>query len=200
MKIDEIPDGGGCGGGPDGPARESTYNGSYAVTAGEISFLARIALPPAVPTRPVVSILAGDLIPDGHVEIRGGMGVRITGGPPPGLPAGSGTTNGVEVAAGPIGTISLKRGLLPVDQKVELTPAGITINAGSMPVKIESLSEITLSVAGGLSKIRIGPEGITIEGPIVRISGTALTEVKGTMTTVQATAINKISGALTMIG
>ncbi len=51
-----------------------------------------------------------------------------------------------------------------------MTPTGIKINAGSMPVTIESLTGITLSVAGGVAKIKIGPEGVTIEGLTVRLS------------------------------
>ena len=81
-----------------------------------------------------------------------------------------------------------------------MRPPRADVNAGSMPVEIESLSEITLSVAGGVTKIRLGPEGVTIEGLTLRLSASILAEIKGTMTTVQAAALNKISGSVTMIG
>ena len=121
----------------------------------------------------------------------------------PGLvfhPAGKLPAGCVDVVAGQLGSINLERGLMPTDQRIEMTPAGIKINAGTMPVEIESLTGITLSVAGGMTKIRLGPEGVTIEGLTLRLSASILAEIKGTMTTVQATALNKVSGAVTMIG
>ncbi len=51
-----------------------------------------------------------------------------------------------------------------------MTPSGITVDAGAMPVTIQSLTQITLSVAGGLSTITLGPEGVTIQGVLVQIN------------------------------
>lgn len=201
MKLDERPAGGGSGGGPD-RQQETWVDAQYSVNANQICLTAMPAVPapPTPPERSSIVLLAAGTGLDGMVDVRGSLGVRVSAGPPPGLPASTETTNGVEVVAGQLGSVTIKRGLLPTDQRIELTPAGITVNAGSMPVKIESLTEITLSVAGGVSKIRIGPEGVTIDAPLVKINALGLTEIKGTMMTVQATAMAKIGGAVTMIG
>ncbi len=201
MKQNERPAGGGSGGGPD-RQQETWVDAQYSVNANQICLTAMPAVPPppAPPERSSIVLLAAGTGVDGMVDVRGSQGVRVTAGPPPGLPASTTTTNGVEVVAGPLGSVTLQRGLLPTDQKIELTPTGITVNAGTMPVKIESLAEITLSVAGGLSKIRIGPEGVTIEAPVVKINALGLAELKGTLLTVQATGIAKLGGSLTMIG
>lgn len=200
MRSDRAPDGGGGGGGPLPGTQIVNTDGEYLIEGNQVTIVAQPPDPPAVPGRSIVTILAAGLGVDGLVDVRGSQGVRVTAGPPPALPAASASTNGVDVIAGQTGSINLERGLLPVDQKIEMTPAGIKINAGSMPVTIESLTGITLSVAGGVAKIKIGPEGVTIEGLTLRLSGQVLTEVKGLMTTVQSTAITKVSGALTMLG
>jgi hypothetical protein len=204
MSHEEPPPGGGSGGGPEGGHHEESHEGPYAITASHISLLANPAAPPLLPEEPVVSIGAGAPfgLPVGRVEVRAGQGVRLVAGPAPpvGPPGSSSSTRGVEVATGNLESIKLERGLLLTDQKIEMTPTGIKIDAGTMPVTIESLTGITLSVAGGVAKIKIGPEGVTIEGLTVRLSGQILTEVKGLMTTVQSSAVTKVSGAVTMLG
>jgi hypothetical protein len=108
---------------------------------------------------------------DGRIDMRGSQGVRITAGPPLLPPTTSDSTNGVEIIVGEIQNVTIQRGLLPgVDQKIEMTPSGITVDAGGMPVTIQSLTQITLSVAGGLSTITLGPEGVTIQGILVQIN------------------------------
>jgi hypothetical protein len=57
-----------------------------------------------------------------------------------------------------------------VDQKIEMTPGNITIDGGVGTITIQSLTEITLSVAGGLSSITLTPAGITIQGLLVQIN------------------------------
>jgi len=96
--------------------------------------------------------------------------VCITAGPPPLPPTASDSTNGVEIAVGELQNVTLQRGLLPIDQKIEMTPGSITVDAGVGTVTIQSLTQITLSVAGGLSTITLGPEGITIQGLMVKIN------------------------------
>ena len=46
----------------------------------------------------------------------------------------------------------------------------ITIDGGVGTITIQSLTEITLSVAGGLSSITLTPAGITIQGILVQIN------------------------------
>jgi len=200
MQQDREPDGGGAGGGPLSGTQTVATDGEYLISANQVTLSAAPPISPVVPGRSVITLLAAGTGLDGLVDVRGSQGVRVTAGPPPALPAASATTNGVDVVAGPLGSINLERGLLPVDQKIQMTPTGIKIDAGSMPVEIESLTSITLSVAGGVSRIKIGPEGVTIEGLTLKLSAAVLAEIKGTMTTVQAAAVNKVSGAVTMIG
>lgn len=68
-------------------------------------------------------------------------------------------------------SVTIQHGLLPdVDQKIEMTPEGITIDAGVGTLTIKSLTQITLSVAEGLSTITLGPEGIQIQGLLIQIN------------------------------
>jgi hypothetical protein len=121
--------------------------------------------------------------------------------PPVGPAVESESTNGVEIIVGEPGTVTLKRGFQPpAIQKIEMTQTGITIDAGVGKVTIESLTEIELSVAGGLSKIKLGPEGVTIEGLIVKLDATIQAKVQAIIATLTADALNQISGGITMIG
>lgn len=120
---------------------------------------------------PVVMIMADCKGNDGTVDINGSKGVRITAGPPSLPPVDSDSTDGVEIVTGETQNLTLQRGLIQgVDQMIQMTPSGITVDAGTMPVTIQSLTQITLSVAGGVSTITLTPEGITIQGVLVQIN------------------------------
>jgi hypothetical protein len=169
---------GGSGGSPDASANakdhSETFDGAFTVSAQAVAFMSRPPLPPAPPGPNVISLLATDLLgmgADGTVEVKGAKGVRLTAGPPTLVAAHSDSTNGLEIAVGEVQNVTIQRGLLPgVDQKIEMTPSGITIDAGAMPITIQSLTQITLSVAGGLSTITLAPEGVTIQGVLVQIN------------------------------
>ncbi len=162
--------GGGSGGGPGNGSRSQAVDGDYAVTANQISFLSRPPLPPAIPGPSAITLLAAGLGIDGKVDVRGTQSVRITAGPPPLPPTSDESTNGVEIAVGELQNVTLQRGLLPIDQKIEMKPGNITVDAGMGAVTIQSLTQITLSVAGGLSTITLGPEGITLQGILIKIN------------------------------
>lgn len=162
---------GGSGGGPGTMDHSQTYDGAYRIAANQVELLSRPPLPPAPPGPNVITVLAAGMGVDGKVDVRGSQGVRITAGPPLLPPTTSDSTNGVEIVVGEIQNVTIQRGLLPgVDQKIEMTPSGITVDAGAMPVTIQSLTQITLSVAGGLSTITLGPQGVTIQGILVQIN------------------------------
>jgi MspA len=111
------------------------------------------------------------LAPDGKVNLRGSQGVRVTAGPPLLPPTESDSVNGVEIIVGEAQNVIVQRGLLPgVDQKIEMTPGNITVDGGAGTITIQSLTEITLSVAGGMSSITLTPAGITIQGILVQIN------------------------------
>jgi len=156
-----------------GGGRDSmqSIDGAFVVTANQVEFLSRPPLPPLPPEPSVITLLAAGVAPDGQVNVRGSQGVRITAGPPLLPPTQSDSTNGVEIVVSEVQNVTIQRGLLPgVDQKIEMTPSGITVDAGAMPVTIQSLTQITLSVAGGLSTITLGPQGVTIQGILIQIN------------------------------
>lgn len=175
MEEDVIRDGGGSGGGSQDPGDQTqSVNGGWKIQANQIDLLCRPPLPPAIEGDCIISIAAANVMTmGGRVNVRGLAGVRITAGPPPLPETNSNSTQGVEIEVGEIQNVTIKRGLIDgVDQKIEMTPTGITVDGGAMPITIQSLTKITLSVAGGLSSIELSPEGITIQGmPLVTIQG-----------------------------
>jgi hypothetical protein len=170
MNPERYDIGGGSGGGPGTLDHTHSFDGAYSISASQLELLSRPSVPPTSPGPNVITILAAGMGTDGLVNVRGSQGVRITSGPPLLPPTSSDSTNGVEVIASEAQKITIQRGLLPVDQKIELTPSGITVDAGIGEITIQSLTKITLSVAGGLSTITLGPEGITIQGILVKIN------------------------------
>ena len=185
---------------PEAGNHNESFDGHFSIAANQVELLARPPLPPSVPGQSVINILAAGLGIDGLVDIRGSQGVRVTAGPPPLLPASSASTNGVEILAGEIGTVTLQRGLLPIDQKMEMTPEGITIDAGVGKVTIKSLTQIELSVAEGMTKLTLGPEGVTIQALQINLSATVQAQIQGVIAQLTGTAMTQISGGITMIG
>lgn len=171
MVTDERNGGAGSGGGPDSKFRHFSTEGRFSVSANQMLLVSRPPTPPVIPEPCIITIAAPGLGVDGKVDISGSQGVRITAAPLGLVPTDSESTNGVEVMVGETQNVTVQRGLIPgVDQKIEMTPTGITVDGGTMPVTIQSLTQITLSVAGGLSTITLGPEGITIQGLLIQIN------------------------------
>jgi hypothetical protein len=163
--------GGGSGGGPEDGAHSNSYDGRYSIAANEVEFVSRPPIPPAVPGPYIISLLAAGMGTDGRVEVRGTQGVRVTTGPPLLPPGSSESTNGVEVVVGETQNITIQRGLVPgVDQQIEMEPGSIVVDGGVGTVTVQSLTEVKLSVAGGLSSITLTPAAIIIQGPLVMIN------------------------------
>jgi hypothetical protein len=172
----DAPAGGGSGGGGGDGDDAHSVEGRYAVTANGVEIISRT--PGAIPRRNVITLLAtgeeetgeGD---GGHVEVRGNAGVRITAGPP--VPVGPSTssdqTNGVEITVAETQTVKIQLclGLGPVPvvplPKIEMSSGGIEIDAGD-----SLFGTGTLTLKAGQSSITLGPEGITIKGPLVEIN------------------------------
>jgi hypothetical protein len=170
--------GGGSGGGLN-PNHSASATGTYQIAANQIDLLSQPPIPPAEPDPCVVTVLAAGVEPeDGLVNVRGTAGVRITAGPLEDPPTYSPETQGVEIMVSEEQTVTIQRGLLPTDQIVEMSEEGITLSSGGAELTItdtgeiiiESLTEITLAVAGGAASISITPEGITITGVLVEIN------------------------------
>jgi hypothetical protein len=193
--------GGGTGGGL-GPAdRSESVDGVYTIAANQFTVLARPPIPPAIPGPSHIDLVATGLGVDGQVTVRGSQGVRVTAGPPPALPTGSSTTNGVEIIVGEAGNLTLQRGLLPeIDQKMELTPGAVTIDGGAGTVTIKSLTKIELSVCEGVAKITIDPTGVTIDALMIKLSAQVMAQIQGVMAQLSGDAMTQISGGITMIG
>jgi hypothetical protein len=176
MKPDTNKSGAGSGGSPvtvDELVTQYTdnYDGVYALGANRIELMARPPLPPAPPNPSNITLLASGLGIDGKVDIRGSQGVRITSGPPMLPPTTSDSTNGVEIIASELQNVTIQRGLIPVvDQKIEMTPGAIMVDGGAGTITIQSLTEIKIQVAGGVSSITLTPVGIIIQGPLVMIN------------------------------
>jgi hypothetical protein len=86
-------------------------------------------------------------------------------------PTTSSSTDGIEVIASEAQKITIQRGLIPaVDQLIEMDPGSIMIDGGVGTITVQSLTEIKLQVAGGVSSITLTPAGIIIQGPIVMIN------------------------------
>lgn len=179
--IDITELGGGSGGGPDGD-RDHSVAGAYVVAANSVELFSRVpqAADPAslVPPAPSTIILhaAGEtpvgVGPGGTVNLRGNQGVRITAGPPLGplLPTVSDSTDGVEVAVAPEQSISVQQGLETVGPSIKMAAEGLTIDGGMAPVTIQSMTSITIQVAGGVASITLSPAGIVIQGLLVSVN------------------------------
>jgi hypothetical protein len=187
MTEDELKrGGGGSGGGDDGDNTVQQADGVYEITANQILMITQDPdkdspyLDPETPhaNDHVITILAAGKLPafaDGKVDIRGSKGVRITTGPAitvPPVPATSDSTDGVEIVASETQNITIQRGLLPTDQKIEMCPGVINIDSGVGPgiISIKSFTSIELSVCDGVSKISLTPAGIILQGPIIMIN------------------------------
>jgi hypothetical protein len=173
--------GGGSGGGPGGD-RDVDLAGTYSVSANSVEFISRVpqagdplSLVPPGPN--CITLLATGQTPvgvgpGGTVNLRGNQGVRITAGPPLGplLPTASDSTDGVELAVAPEQKITLQQGLEQVGPGVEMSATGITIDGGLAMVTIQSLTSVTLQVAGGIASITLSPAGVEIKGLLVNIN------------------------------
>jgi len=168
--------GGGSGGGDDdGPNIIKTAECSYQIAANQVVLLTKPPTDPNPGAKPVPNVItilaAGNELIDGNVDVRGSKGVRITTGPPPLLPVKSDSTDGVEIIVSETQNVTVQRGLMPtIDQSITMTPGNITIDGGVGTVTIQSMMEIKLSVAGGVSSITLTPAGVIIKGPLVMIN------------------------------
>lgn len=170
MPVEDKQQGGGSGGGPDLDQHQE-FMGTFGVAANQVSLVSRPPFPPAPAAPYVIKILAPGAGQDGFVDVRGSKGVRITTGPPPLPPTHSDSTNGMEVEVSEAQNITLKRGLIPmVDQKIEMAPGQITIDAGTGAIKIQSATNIEISCAMGVASIKLTPAAIILQGPIIMIN------------------------------
>ena len=84
------------------------------------------------------------------------------------------------------------------DQSTQLKLGNISVKCDLGSITMEALQTITLKV--GQSSVKLDQTGVTITGMMVKIDGTIMTDVKGTMTTVKGSAMLQLSGGIIMIG
>lgn len=174
--------GAGSGGGPEDGSNSHLIDGTYALAANRIEIASRPPLPPTSPEDFVISMFAGGMGTNGRIEGHGSQGVRFTAGLPEMPPASSSSTNGAEIIVGETQNITLQRGLIPdVDQLIKMEPGSIMVDGGAGTVTVQSLTSITLSVAGGVTSIKLTPEGVTIQGPMIQVQGEAMVQVEAPM-------------------
>ncbi|MFT4960893.1 MAG: type VI secretion system secreted protein VgrG [Paracoccaceae bacterium] len=78
-----------------------------------------------------------------------------------------------------------------------VSSGNMTVDVAAGKIKMEAALEILLTVGG--SSIKIDNSGVTIKGPMIKIEGDAMAEIKSTMTTVKGSAMLTLKGGLTMI-
>jgi hypothetical protein len=175
-RAQSVSVGAGSGGGSafSGPAQgchSDHFDGTYSIAANSVEIASRVPLPPAIPGDFVISLFAAGMGTDGRIEAHGSQGVRITAGPPEMPPASSTATNGAEIMVGELQNITIQRGLIPgVDQQILMEPESILVDGGLGTVTIQSMTEVKLQCAGGLSSITLTPAGIIIQGILVAIN------------------------------
>ncbi len=193
--------GGGSGGGPGLEVQYVSAEETYVISANQVGIFSDAPVT-AIPPQSVITLLAAGANLLGVVDVHGVLGVRVSAGPPGVTPVHDPTMlPGVEVEVAPTHAIKLQQGLAPpAGQKIEMLPGlGITINAGALPLRLESTTLIELSVGGGTSKITLTPAGVEITAPTVRVVGMVDAAVEGPRVEMRAAATATISAPMTMI-
>ena len=159
----------------DGGHRLHDADGVYEIAANQVLVLTKSPLQPSSRDHVITLLAPGSpesALTNGRIELRGSQGVRVTAGPPllEVQPTDGKSVQGVEIIVSEDQKVTIQRGLLPVDQKIEMSPGKIEIDAGAGQISIKSLAGIEISVADGLSKISLMPGMITIQAPLVKIN------------------------------
>jgi type VI secretion system secreted protein VgrG len=80
-------------------------------------------------------------------------------------------------------------------ETVSLGNYSLKTSAGK--ITVEAMQSIELKVMG--SSIKIDPVGVTIKGPIIKIEGTGMAQLKAPMSQLEGSALMIVKGGLTMI-
>ncbi|HVP00895.1 MAG TPA: hypothetical protein VMT15_22665 [Bryobacteraceae bacterium] len=143
------------------------------LAGNHVAIQADTPLPPTPGGPCLITLLSTDMTcTQGRIDAHAIEGIRITttGFPDPMIPMSSEETAGVDIICGEAQTINIKRGVLPIDNYISITPEMLQVEGGLGPVMIESQTEITIQVAGGVASITLSPAGIIMQGPIIMIN------------------------------
>jgi hypothetical protein len=170
----ERPFGAGSGGAVD-PQEDWGGSGNHAwYQSGDYTIAAYTVTVEACAGQPRVEILAvgqNGSASNAFVNVHGDKGVRITTGID--IPTNEMETDGVDIITEGQQTIVIERGAGPGAsniQRIQIEPDMFLIDANQGDLTIKSLKSLTLQVADGMSSIALTPEGITIQGPLVKIN------------------------------
>lgn len=172
----EEPLGAGSGGGggpgsriPVGPDGNHAFyaGGHYEIIAPEVEIMAEA-------THPCVTIeafyeMGGATGGRAFVNVHADKGIRMTSGTTPDVNAAE--TDGVDIVTEKDQEIMLERGLSGSNiQRINMTSSVILIDGNLGSVSITSMESIKLAVANGTSSIELTPEGIVLQGPLIKIN------------------------------
>jgi type VI secretion system secreted protein VgrG len=93
------------------------------------------------------------------------------------------------------GNHSMKVGM--GNHSTEVSMGNISTKAALGAIAVEAMQSIELKV--GANSLKIDQMGVTINGMMVKIAGTVMTDIKGLMTKVGGDAMVMVKGAITMI-
>ncbi len=83
------------------------------------------------------------------------------------------------------------------NEKLTVDTGNITIDAQAGAVKITAVQSIELTV--GSNTVKIDPSGVSINGTMVKVAGTAMLDMKAPLTTLKGDGMLTLKGGLTMI-
>jgi len=83
------------------------------------------------------------------------------------------------------------------DHTIKSQTGNITIRTAAGAISVEALQSITLKV--GQSVVKLDPSGVTIQGPMVKVEGQALTSLKGAITKLDADGMLQATAGIMML-
>lgn len=83
------------------------------------------------------------------------------------------------------------------DQSTVVSLGNISVSADAGKIEMEAMQSIELKVGG--SSIKIEQSGVTISGPMIKLTADAMAEMKSPLTTVKADGMLTLKGSVTMI-
>lgn len=174
------------------------HSGNLKICASDIGILSKSGDSDAK-----ISLISNGSSNDGNINITSNGGAQMAAGDAT-LSVNSQGDGSATLDAGPSGTAIVSAGNPAVPQIITLDggSALIKIVNGALPIcpMIEMTPESIKLSAGPTSSIEISPEGVTIQGLMVSVKGTAETSVEGAMVSVKGSGMTTVAGGIIMIG
>jgi hypothetical protein len=78
--------------------------------------------------------------------------------------------DGIDIYGGPSGTVEISQGVPGIGPDLKIAPTGITVDAATGMLTLQSETMITLKVAGGAASITLTPTGIQLKGVLIMLN------------------------------